>query len=49
MGIATGMKDIAKDIASSYDLRMADVGRLKEEAVEMLTAFEASHKKRQCP
>ncbi len=45
MGIAAEMKDIAQDIANSYDLRMADVGRLKGEAVEMLAAFEASHKK----
>jgi len=46
MGIATGMKDIAKDIASSYDLRMAEVKGLKKEANEMLGSFKASHQDR---
>ena len=45
MGIAAGMKDIVQDIASSYDVRMAEVKGLKEEANEMLGSFEASHKK----
>jgi hypothetical protein len=45
MGIATGMKDIAKDIASSYDLRMAEVKGLKKEANEMLGSFKASQDK----
>jgi len=45
MGIAPGIKDIAKDIASSYDVRMADVKGLKKEANEMLGSFKASQDK----
>ena len=45
MGIAAGMRDIVQDIASSYDVRMAEVKGLKKEANEMLGSFKASHKK----
>jgi len=43
MGIAAGIKDITQDIASSYEARIAEVGRLKTEAKEMLSYFHASH------
>ena len=42
MGIAAGIKDIAKDITSSYNVRMAEVKGLKKEAAEMLGSAEAS-------
>jgi hypothetical protein len=45
MGIAAGMRDIVQDIASSYDLRMAEVKGLKKEANEMLGSFKASQDK----
>jgi hypothetical protein len=45
MGIAAGMKDIVQDIVSSYDARVADVGRLKKETEEMLDSFKASQDK----
>ena len=45
MGIAVGMKDITRDIVSSYDARIAEVGRLKKEANKMLDSFKASHDK----
>jgi len=38
------MKDITQDIASSYEARIAEVGRLKTEATEMLSSFQASHR-----
>jgi len=45
MGIAAGIKDITQDIVSSYDARVAEVGRLKKETEEMLDSFEASQGK----
>jgi hypothetical protein len=45
MGIAAGIKDITQDIVSSYDARVAEVGRLKKETEEMLDSFEASQEK----
>jgi len=45
MGIAAAMRDIVQDIASSYDLRMAEVKGLKKEANEMLGSFKASQDK----
>ncbi|MDP2730150.1 MAG: hypothetical protein Q8O55_06690 [Dehalococcoidales bacterium] len=45
MGITAGMKDIVQDIVSSRDARAAEVKGLKEEAIEMLGSFQASHKK----
>lgn len=44
MGIAPGIKDITQDIASSYEVRVADVGKLKDEAKKMLKSFQASQK-----
>jgi uncharacterized protein YicC (UPF0701 family) len=35
MGIAAGMKDITQEIASSYEVRMVEVGKLKDEAKAM--------------
>lgn len=43
MAIAPGMKDISQNIVSSYDTRMAELGRLKKEAKEMLSGFQTSH------
>jgi len=45
MGIAAGIKDITQDIVSSYDARVAEVGRLKKETEEMLDSFKASQDK----
>ena len=45
MGIAAGIKDITQDIVSSYDARVAEVGRLKKETEEMLDSFKASQGK----
>jgi hypothetical protein len=44
MGIASGIKDITQDIASSYDVRASEVGKLKDEAKKMLESFRASQK-----
>lgn len=44
MGVAAGLKDITRDIVASYDVRMAEVGRLKKGAKEMLSSFQASHR-----
>jgi len=45
MAITPGMKDITQDIASSYDVRAAGLGKSKDEVKEMLGSFQASHKK----
>ena len=44
MAIAPAMKEITENIASSYEARAAEVGRLKKEAKEMLASFQASFK-----
>jgi uncharacterized protein YicC (UPF0701 family) len=44
MGIASGIKDITQEIASSYEVRMVEVGKLKDEAKKMLKSFHASQK-----
>jgi hypothetical protein len=44
VGIASGIKDITQDITFSYELRTAEVERLRKEAKEMLSGFQASHK-----
>lgn len=43
MAIAPGIKDISQNIVSSYDTRMAELGRLKKGAKEMLSGFQTSH------